>query len=166
MGFLFTYNLEHKEKISTSTFNGMIIPRPTAKFSVDLTGAKLFIQDTAAHVELVQVVGRFSKDKLVPFGPNRSILLTACIRLMLRALNFMLATWSSEKVFGPEDVELYRQHINQFRQCWRAMGWKSAVWIHWVCAHSVAYLSLHSTINGFTSVPTEHRHQPRLPLFY
>ncbi len=103
----------NRAMISTSNmFNGMIIPRPTAKFSVDLTGAKLFIQDTAAHVELVQVVGRFSKDKLVPFGPDHSILLTACIRLMLRALTSMFATWSSEKIFGPEDVEIYRKHIN------------------------------------------------------
>jgi hypothetical protein len=157
---------DHVEKSMVFTllmFNVMITPRPTAKFSVDLTGAKLFLQDTAAHQELIQVVSRFAKDKLVPFGPDRSILFTACIRMMLRSLTFMYSTWSSVNVQSQEDVDLYRHQVNLFRQCWIAMGWKSAVWIHWVCAHSSAYLSLHSTINGFTSIPTEHRHKDRFP---
>ena len=54
---------------------------------------------------------------------------------------------------------MYNERVNSFRLCWVSLGWKPALWVHWVCAHSSYYIKQHSNLYVFSSLPTERRHQ-------
>ena len=55
------------------------IPRPTASGAVDLTGAKIFLKDTAGQHRFVELVERFAKRAVVQFN-GQSILYHVCIQ--------------------------------------------------------------------------------------
>ena len=55
------------------------MPRPTASGAVDLTGAKVFLKDTAGQQRFVDLVARFAKQAVVQFN-GQSILYHVCIQ--------------------------------------------------------------------------------------
>jgi hypothetical protein len=137
----------------------MCLPRPTAKGTVDLTGAKVFLQDAAGHKALVDLVERFTPNKTVDVA-GRPIRTHVCIRLLLRSLSSMYTVWSSPHLLSIPDLVEYQTNLDNFRQFWLSLAWKPAPWVHWVCAHSMFFLRMHRTFSGFTSIPCEHRHKP------
>lgn len=136
-------------------------PRPTSKGSVDLTGAKVFLTDTAGQRRFVDLVERFAKDSMLTWD-SQPIRYHVCIRILLRSITYLYSVWCQRSCVAPDTLLKYEHNISLVRTAWVALTWKPTVWVHWVCCHSAYYLRLHSTIHSFTSIPTEYRHQDRL----
>ena len=102
----------------------MCLPRPTAKGTVDLTGAKVFLQDAAGHKALVDLVERFTPNKTVDVA-GRPIRTHVCIRLLLRSLSSMYTVWSSPHLLSIPDLVAYQTNLDNFRQFWLSLAWKT-----------------------------------------
>ena len=82
------------------------------------------------------------------------------MKLLLLALHGIYGLWRRKDKLPPASISAYREHIDTFRQCWIALGWKPAVWVHWLCAHSVFFfIEQHANLYVFSSLPVERRHQ-------
>ena len=136
----------------------MPLPRPTASGKVDITGARMFLEDQEGHRALVDLVATFSKEQKVRWD-DRDVLYHIAIRITLRSMHAMYKIWTKREVLSPSDLSFYHDNLSSFRQCWRSLAWNGTVWIHWVCAHSEYFLTKHLSWQCFTSVPTEMRHQ-------
>ena len=90
---------------------------------------------------------------------GRQIKVSACLRILFRSLHSLYSLWSQKEILTLDQLILYDKSIATLHKSWLALGWKPAVWVHWVCAHSSFYVHTFRTIYSFTSIPTEHRHQ-------
>ena len=134
-------------------------PRPTSKGSVDLTGGKIFLQSQTLQSNLVEIVERRAPNLTVTWEGGRPIKVSACLRILFRSLHSLYSLWSQKEILTPDQLILYDKSIATLHKSWLALGWKPAVWVHRVCAHSSFYVHTFRTIYSFTSIPTEHRHQ-------
>ena len=67
--------------------------------------------------------------------------------------------WCLKTILTTAEVVQYRADVDKFRAAWEGLRWKPAVWVHWVCAHSTYFVQTNRTLFGFSSIPTERRHQ-------
>lgn len=133
-------------------------PRPTSKGAVDLTGGKLFLQNTTLHANLVRIVEQRAPNHSIWWEPTRKLKLHAIIRILLRSLHSLHNFWTQKELLSPAQLDLYAQAIASLHKAWLALGWKPTVWVHWVCAHSTFFLTTYRSLYSFSSIPTEHRH--------
>lgn len=136
-----------------------VAPRPHSVGTVDLTGARLFLQSSAMQNDLVSIVHQFAPNVEVPWDNRPCIYLSLALQVLLHSLAAIHSVWSTKTWLRDSDVQAYQTQVNRLRTSWCAMGWKPTVWLHWVCAHSVYYVRQCRTIYGYTSIPVERRHQ-------
>ena len=76
---------------------------------------------------------------------------------MLLALTH-LHTWWRKKVYLRDiEVEEAERRVKKLGQCWKLMGWKATVWVHWTVCHSGWFVRKYHTMYFFSSVPTERK---------
>ena len=134
-------------------------PRPTKQGSVDLTGGKLFLQDTNSQLTLVGIVEKHSADRVVQWEGGRSIKVHAAVRILLKTLFQIHSFWIQRTILSPEQQNSYHVAVVTLTNAWKSLSWKPTVWVHWVCAHSSFYVRTHRSLYSFSSIPTEYRHQ-------
>ena len=134
-------------------------PRPTSKGSVDLTGGKLFLLSQTLHTTHIEIVERRAPTLTVTWEGGRQIKFSACLRILFRSLHSLYTLWSQKETLTPDQLFSYDNSIKNLHKSWLALGWKPAVWVHWVCAHSSFYVHTFRSIYSFTSIPIEYRHQ-------
>ena len=79
------------------------------------------------------------------------------VHTMLLALTH-LHTLSRKKDY-PSDVEVVEadRWTKKLGQCWKLMGWKATLWVHWTVCHSGWFVRKYRAMYLFSSVPTERR---------
>ena len=124
---------------------------------LDITSTQVFIGVTSKRpIELALLCKRHLG--VVPVGTHGSF--DALLLRVLMALQYMNRCWKAkEGLKGNETVAGYRGAVEQFASGFVALGWQPAVWLHWVCVHSVAVATAWKHFYLFSSIPTERRHQ-------
>jgi hypothetical protein len=90
---------------------------------------------------------------------NDEVRVSAVVNVLLTSLENIHSLWRVKSYLSQNQIQSYTSHVNKFRQMWTVLKWKPTVWVHWLCAHSVFYVSTHHSMYLFSSIPTEHRHQ-------
>jgi hypothetical protein len=131
-----------------------LLVRPNKDGAVNIATAQVFLSSSARHAELVTLV----EDHLgvvrvdgEPVGPP----FHALLRSLFSALAFMNKCWRSKEGFKWQQ---YAVAVDEFARAFRALGWKPAVWLHWVCCHSTELARLYGNFFIFSTIPTERRH--------
>jgi hypothetical protein len=126
--------------------------------AVDLTGAKLFLTKPSYQEKFAGKVRELAGNQNVNAG-GRAVRYHFMLTILIQNLAQMYHFWGLAESLTPDQLGAYNEAHGRFVECWQAFTWKPTPWVHWVCAHSKTFLSFHHSWSGFTSVPTEHRHQ-------
>ena len=121
---------------------------------MNIATTQVFLTTSAREAKLVtQVEGHLGVVRVngEPVGPP----FHAFLRSLLSALTFMNKWWRSKEGF---QWQQYAIAVEQFALPPRALGWKPAVWLHWVCCHSTELARLYGNFFIFSTIPTERRH--------
>ena len=92
----------------------MPLPRPTASGKVDITGARIFLEDLEGHRTLVDLVQTYSKEQKVPWEPSRDVLYSFAIRVVLRSMSGMYKIWCKREWLSPSDLSFYKDCLTSF----------------------------------------------------
>lgn len=133
--------------------------RPSADVEVDLTGATIFVTSAALRQELVDIFEQHAGGHVLRLGADQKMYIHGVMRKLLRAFAGMHQWWSHKEYLTDAQVGVYVDHVSEFRKCVLWLGWVPSPYVHWVCAHSGYYMGRVRTLYGFSSIPTEHRHQ-------
>ena len=126
--------------------------------NVDLTGARLFLTNGDIRQKLLDHLQATGGNRTCPYR-NGHLLYHVVVRLLLQALSHAHAVWATRSLLTPTQIASHGEAIGRFRDAWKGLGWKPTVWVHWACAHAGYFVTTYRTIFGFSSIPTEHRHQ-------
>jgi hypothetical protein len=126
--------------------------------TVDLTGAKVFLTKEDMRKKFTAKVEQLAGVAEVNSG-GRRIRYFFVLSILLQNLATMYHYWACRDVLTPEALSAYSGALGRFVECWEGFAWKPTPWVHWVCAHSKAFMHTHLNWSVFSSIPTEHRHQ-------
>ena len=79
------------------------------------------------------------------------------VHTMLLALNHLHTLWRKKVYLSDVEVEEAERWAQKLGECWKLMGWKATVWVHWTVCHSGWFVRKYRTMHFFNSVPTERR---------
>lgn len=139
---------------------GRLAPRLTKPGEMDLTTARLFVENVAFHEKLVSILQKYCPTLTVPWGTDRKIPAFTALALALRSIHLLRALWRKKEFLTDSDVLLHEQQAANFAKSWKAFGWKVTPWVHWVTSHSTHFARQCRTIFLFSSIPTEMKHRP------
>ena len=122
--------------------------------TVDLTEATLFVQNTDLHERVVLCAKQ--SPKLLTFR-GCPLNYGAATTLLLKTLHALHSLRRKKEKFDAQDFAAYTELTQGFGDLWKAFGWKTSTWVHWVVRHSSAFVNLHKNIYKFSSIPTERR---------
>ena len=71
------------------------------------------------------------------------------------SLGHLHTLWRKKDYLSDVVVEEAERWAKTFGQCWKLMGWKATVWVHWRVCHSIWFVRKYRTIYFFSLVPTE-----------
>ena len=129
-----------------------------SELGCDLTGAHLFLGKAEVREQLTEHLRSVGGQRTSAYRHSQ-LLYFAVVRLLLQALSRMHTIWSTRTPLAPAQTAEHQRAVDQFRHAWLGLGWKPTVWVHWACAHSGFFVTKYRTVFGFSSIPTEHRHQ-------
>ena len=109
--------------------------RTSKQTTIDLTCAKLFVQNEGLHTDLVNLVSNHERSAKLIFN-GQTVKIRLKVRILLTSLRWMHSIWSSKHLINDNDLSVYRSHLSRFMQAWTALTWKPTVWVHWIVAHS------------------------------
>ena len=150
--------LDSLNPISKNLLPSEIVPSP-ALASIDLSIAHLFLSSSVNIQSVISILQSHNLSHDIPYGPDRKLHFHVVIKFLLLALFDIYAFWRRKDILADADLIMYNDRVNSFRLCWVSLGWKPALWVHWVCAHSPYYIRQHRNLYVFSSLPTERRHQ-------
>ena len=76
---------------------------------------------------------------------------------ILLALTYLHTLWRKKANFWDVEVEEAERWAKKLGDCWKLMGWKAAVWVHWTVCHSGWFVRKYRTMYFFSCVPTERK---------
>ena len=128
--------------------------RPTKKDAFDVISARVFLDDTQYQHRVV--------DLLKEYYPNRRALngaIKVCteVHTIFLALTHLHTLWRKKAYLSDVEVEEAKRWAKKLGDCWKLMGWKATVWVHWTVCHSGWFVRKYRTMYVFSSVPTERR---------
>ena len=127
---------------------------PTKKDAFDLTSAQVFLDDTQYQQRVVDLLKEYYPNCK---APNGAIKVYTVVPTMLLALTHLHTVWRKKDYHSDVDVEEAERWAKKLGQCWKLMGWKATVWVHWTVCHSGWFVRKYRTMYVFSSVPTERR---------
>ena len=124
--------------------------RPT-KDAFDLTSARIFLDDTQYQQRVVDPLKEYYPNRK---APNGAIKVYTVVHTMLLALTHLHTLWRKKVYLSDVEVEEAERWAKKLGQCWKLMGWKAMVWVHWTVCHSGWFVRKYRTMYFFSSVPT------------
>ena len=76
---------------------------------------------------------------------------------MLLALTDLHTLWKKKDYLSDVEVEEAERWAKKLGQCWKPMGWKVTVWVHWTVCHSGWFVRKYRTRYFLISVPSQRR---------
>ena len=76
---------------------------------------------------------------------------------MLLAVTHLHTLWKKMIYSSDVEVEEAERWAKKLGQCWKLIGWKAPVWVHWTVCHSGWFERKYRTMYFFSSVPTVRR---------
>jgi hypothetical protein len=139
-------NVPHAERLA---------PRPTKAGKFDITGGKMFFEDSALHGRVVAVL----RDNLpdVAFGGVKFFLL---MKHVLLSMHRMHALWRKRDWLTQAELKELESASDRLGECWGKLQWGVTPWVHWACVHSAYFARRFGSLYIFRSIPTEYRNQP------
>ena len=125
--------------------------RPTKKDAFDPTSAGVFLDDTKYQRTVVELLKGY-----YPNGKG-AIKVYSVVHTMLLALTHPHTLWRKKVYLSDVEVEEAEIRAKKLGQCWKLMGSKATVWVHWAVCHSGWFVWKYRTMCFFSSVPTERR---------
>jgi hypothetical protein len=131
--------------------------RPRTPNQIDLTQAKNFMDNLDYHKQLVDSVRQNCADP-VSFK-NGQVGLHIPVHIILTLFRKLRSFWQQRTFLTPSDIATYTSHAREFGIAWKACGWNSTLWVHWLVEHSPILVQKWRNIACFSSIPTEYRHR-------
>ena len=128
--------------------------RPTKKDAFDLTSARVFLDDTQYQHRVVDLLKEYYPDRR---APNGAIKVYTVVHTILLAQTNPHTLWRKKAYLSDVEVEEAERWARKLGECWKLMGWKTTVWVHWTVCHSGWFVQNYRTMNFFSFVPTERR---------
>ena len=128
--------------------------RPTKKDAFDLTSARVFLDDTQYQHRVFDLLKEYYPDRR---APNGAIEVYTVVHTILLALTHLHTLWRKKAYLSDVEVEEAERWAKKLGECWKLMGWKATVWVHWTVCHSGWFVRNYRTMYFFSSVPTERR---------
>ena len=107
--------------------------RPTKKDAFDLTSARVFLDDTQYQQRVVDLFKEYYPKCKAPNGAKK---VYTVVHTMLLALTHLHTLWRKKVYLSDVEVEEAERWAKKLGQCWKLMGWKATVWVHWTVCHS------------------------------
>ena len=131
--------------------------RPRTPNQIDLTQAKIFMDNLDYHRKIVDSV---RKNVPVPvLYKSDQVGLHILVQILLTLFRKLRAFWQQRTFLTSADIKMYTSHALEFGIAWSACGWKSTLWVHWLVEHSPILVQKWRNIACFSSIPTEYRHR-------
>ena len=128
--------------------------RPTKKDAFDLTSARVFLDDTQYQHRVVDLLKEYYPHHRAPNGATK---VYTVVHTILLALAQFRTLWRKKAYLSDVEVEESERWAKKLGECWKLMGWKTTVWVHWTVCHRGWFVRKHRTMYFFSSVPTERR---------
>ena len=125
---------------------------PTKNDAFDLTPARVFIDDTLYQQRVVDLLKEYYP---IRKAPNGAIKVYTVVHTML--LTHFHTLWRKKVYLSDVEVEEAEKWAKKLGECWKLMGWKATVWVHWTVCHSGWFVRKYRTRYFFSSVPTARR---------
>ena len=118
-------NAPHAERLA---------PRPTKAGKFDITGGKMFFEDSALHGRVVAVL----RDNLpeVAFGGVKFFLL---MKHLLLSMHRMHALWRKRDWLTQAELKELESASDRLGECWGKLQWGVTPWVHWACVDSAYF---------------------------
>ena len=127
---------------------------PTKKDTFDLTSVRVFLDDTQYQQRVVDLLKEYYPNRK---APNGAIKVYTVVHTMLLALTHLHTLWRKKDYLSDVEVEEAERWAKKLGQCWKLMGWKATVWVHWTVCNSGWFVRKYITMYFFSPVPTERR---------
>ena len=128
--------------------------RAANKDVFDLTSARVFLDDTQYQRRVVDLLKEYYPNRK---APNAAIKVYTVVHTMLLALTHLHTLWRKNVCPSDVEVEEAERWAKKLGHCWKLMGWKTTVWVHWTVCHSGWFVRKYRTMYFFSLVPTERR---------
>ena len=127
---------------------------PTKKDAFDLTSARVFLDDTQYQQRVVDL----PQGSTPIVGPRMGQLkVYTVVHTMLLALIHLHTLWRKKAYLSDVEVEEAERWARKLGECWKLMGWKATLWVHWTVCHIWWFVWKYRTMYFFSSAPTERR---------
>lgn len=133
-----------------------LAPRPTKSGTMDISTSKLFWTSRKTQNAVCDALARHCDS----FRTAEGVHVVSAVRILLHSFSGIHTIWRKKSWLTQDDVKLYERHARKFAEAWKGLGWKVTLWVHWVCAHSVFYVTRYRSMYLFSSIPTEFRNRP------
>ena len=100
-----------------------IAPRPTKPRTLDLTAARIFIENKLLQQELVTLVKAHST-ATVEWEPRRQVAIHSVLLTLLSSLRELHALWRIAAPLTSEQIATYQLYVKKIAQTWRVLKWK------------------------------------------
>ena len=139
-------NVPHAERFS---------PRPTKAGKFDITGGKIFFEDSASHGGVVAVLRDNPPD--VAFGGVNFFLL---LKHLLLSMHRMHALWRNTHWLTQAKLNELEFASDLLGECWGKSQWGVTAWVHWACVQNAYFVRRFGSWYICHSIRTEYRNQP------
>ena len=119
-----------------------IAPRRAKEGSFDLTSANAFMANPQWADNMVTIAKARMGNVETPAGP----LVWVVLRTLLHQFAYIHRFWRQKEFFTDNDVAMYTNAVDRFREAWGDLGWKVSTWVHWTCAHSPYFAQAYRNI--------------------
>ena len=126
----------------------------TKKHTFDLTSARVFLDETQYEQRVVDLLKEY-----YPNGkaPNAAIKVYSVVHTMLPTLTHLHTLWLKNVYFSDVVAEEAKRWAKKLGECWKLIGWKVTVWVHWTMFHSGWFVRKCLTMYFLSSLLTERR---------
>ena len=139
-------NVPHAERLA---------PRRTKAGKFDITGGKMFFEDTAFHGRVVAVL----RDNL-PNLAFSGVKIFLSMKHVLLSMHRMHALWRKMDWLTRAEFKELESASDRLGECWGKLQLGVTPWVHWVCVHSAYFARCFGSSYIFRSIATEYRNQP------
>jgi hypothetical protein len=133
--------------------------RPSINAAIDIGGARAFLTSADLMGRTIDVVRKHIGHVQVQWPGGQLESSHGILLKMIGSLRAIHSHWRQAALLTQAEIAAYMAHVALFRQCWQVLDWKVSIWVHWLCAHSGYFMGLYRHLYGFSSLPTERRHQ-------
>ena len=121
-------NVPHAERLA---------PRPTKALKFDITGGKMFFEDSALHAQVVAAL----RDNLaeVAFG---GVKFFVSVRYVLLHMHRLHALWRKQDWLTQEELKDMEYWCDRLGEVWGKLQWGVTPWVHWADVHNAYFARL------------------------